>query len=345
MQIANYNKQPSKMNFGREALSLYVYTLLADEVLIKCALSYDLALYDEIETLKDEEVIRKLLPHVEDDEEFTKTLTDIWDLQKQLKRYIREKHTDKSTFIAIGNFRSIMKDLRSKLKEIIEKRLKYSRLFELVPFRKEDVWKLENVLFKFDPAFDKQDLYITELTQTIPEQKYLIAFDTEVEKLFSFCLYDNPDNCNAEIIKIPLWSFPVFDGISFFQMKFTRDYLLPALLEFKAQLKKLSSEVFNIPFEPVNHPKIKQLCQESIEQHIVPVQKSVNDSLYMSQLRNKTEAGKGINFCLGITSAENLVNYYERTEMIEPYVATEIKQQIGRQMDLKACCFFVYCTF
>jgi len=345
MRIATYNREPSKMNFEQEVSSLYVYTLLADEVLIKCALSYDLILYDELETLKDEYVIDILLHHFEGHKEATKTLTGTRELQKQVNKYIREKHKDKAAFIAIGNFRSIMKSLRNKLKESIDARLKYTKLFELAPFTKEKVWKLKHLLYKFDPQYDKQDLYITELTQTIPELKYLMAFESVAEELFSLCLYDNPDNCNAEIIKIPLWSFPVFDGISFFQMKFTRDYLLPALLEFKAQLKKLSSEVFNIPFEPVNHPKIKQLCQESIEQHIVPVQKSVNDSLYMSQLRNKTEAGKGINFCLGITSAENLVNYYERTEMIEPYVATEIKQQIGRQMDLKACCFFVYCTF
>jgi hypothetical protein len=59
-------------------------------------------------------------------------------------------------------------------------------------------------------------------------------------------------------------------------------------------------------------------------------------------MKNKYGNKDEFKFCLGITSAEILIDYYEKTQIILPYVANQIKQRVGRHIDLKANYVFTY---
>ena len=344
MKIATFDKASSQLSYCKQALCLYPYTLLADEVLIRSYWSFSLKNYLDRDKYNDKYAMSLLLHSFKDDADFMKTLNTVIQHQKIVNKYLQQKRNDKSALKFISTHRTDMKGLRWVIEQNLEVSLKKYKLFELLPFD-NNVWKLRTPLLDYVPECPIENAYIGVLSKNIPEHEYALALDTEVENLFSFSLYNSAETVDAEFIKIPLWDFPLFDDITFLQMKYTRDDLTQALHAFKTEYNQLFNKLFTIPFTKDNQQEIKKLCDDSITHHIEPVQQSINNSIYISQLINKTQKDQRMKFCLGITSAENLANYYERCEIVEPYVASQIKQQIGRQMDLQASCIFVYCTF
>ncbi len=345
MKIGSYNDLPSKINYQNEIMSLYVSTLLADEVGIRSVLSFDLMVYTCFDGLSDEAVVCRLLDYQKGSKE-TEILEslEIFRLRMpSIQRLIKQKHKDKNTLQLINQYRTGMSYFRKVLKMTLEARLKEFNLIELVDFEKEELWNLDFPTFTLDT--DLEDSYIAELTLTLTEKDYTLYFDEVVEDLFSFCLSDAPDKNNIEFIKVPLFDFPLFEGFTYLQMKYSIQDLKTVLTAFKKSFDELCLRLYDMTFLPESLEEITQHCLQSIMPHKQPVQQAINNSIYLSRLKNKTDATKGIRFCLGITSIENLINYYDRCEIVQPYVATQIKQQVGRQMDLKAICIFVYCTF
>ena len=102
-----------------------------------------------------------------------------------------------------------------------------------------------------------------------------MSFDSVVEKIFTIADINSDNQTYCDFIKIPLWDFPMFDGITFNQMKYTIGDLKPSLVPFNAQLKELSEQIFTIPFTSENQDEIKQLCSDKLNQFVKPVQQTI----------------------------------------------------------------------
>ncbi len=343
MKIGTYNDLPSKISYRNEAMSLHICTLIADEVGIRNALSGNLMFYVHFERLKDDIVVDKLLELLKQPAGYIEFLMSVRAGMPQVKKLMKAKHKNKLEMSLISAYKRSINLFRQELKEQLVFSLKDFELLELVPFVTNGIWNLDWA--KRTLEMDLEDLYIPELTQTITEGNYTLFFDAVVEELFSFSLFDIPAKDDVEFIKLPLWHFPLFDGFTYQQMKYSRDDLRSVLEAFKASFREFSVALYKLPFGAGNFEELKLLSEQLILPHKERIQESIDNSLYLSQLRNRTEAGKGMKFCLGITSVENLVDYYLRSEIIKPYVGTQVKQRIGREMDLKGSCIFVYCTF
>ena len=74
----------------------------------------------------------------------------------------------------------------------------------------------------------------------------------------------------------------------------------------------------------------------------MPVQQAIDESLYLSKIKNNSPANYGLTFCLGIGSAETIVDFYQKNEIVEPYEANEIKNRISRHINLKSTYIFTY---
>jgi hypothetical protein len=114
------------------------------------------------------------------------------------------------------------------------------------------------------------------------------------------------------------------------------------LVHFNEQLKSLTDNLAKLPFGNENHESIKQLCLDKLNDILETVQTAIDESIYISYLNNQLSSGHRLKFCLGITSAENLINYYEKIKCTEPYMATEIKQQLSRHIPLNTSYVFSY---
>jgi hypothetical protein len=343
MKIASYNMFSTRIIIENESQSLHLNTLIANKLKIASAISPEFIFQRDFDRLEDETVIELILFYFNMYPEVIKIVEDIKDNQSFIKKLIRQKRKDKTSLEIIGRQRSLIFDIRKMLKDYFTDRLVHYKLIEISDFYKEDVWQLEFPLFAADK--NQEDRYIQELTKTISENEFIMSFNGIVEELFTFVGFDSPDNKLFDFIKIPLWHFPLFDGISFNQMKYTLEDLKPALKPFKEQFGELSALLYKMLFNIDCLAEIKQLSSEKLSDHISPVQQAIDNSLYISQLKNKSGGDTVMQFCLGITSAANLVNYYEKAEIIQPYVATETKDQLARHIDLNSACIFSYIRF
>lgn len=343
MKIACFNKLPSSINLMNEALSLYPNTLLSEHLVIASALSIEFIPYNDIDIFSDKEVIEMLSHFFCKHKEYVISLQKSKEMLKENNKYLKQKNKDKLTLKIISLNRKMSRDLRVRLKEQYSKRLKHFKVLELVNFEKESNWELVWALYSHDEK--REDHYIPVLTETILEQEYIMSFDGIVEEIFTFTELDSIENTGFDYIKIPLWDFPMFDGITFLEMKHTCEDIKQALQSYNVMLDELMAKLFKIPFTTENQIEIKHLCTDNITPFILPIQNSINESLYLCKLKNQSDANTGSTFNLGITSAENLINYYEKSGIILPYVAAETKEQLSRKIDLKSSCLFLYNLF
>ena len=85
------------------------------------------------------------------------------------------------------------------------------------------------------------------------------------------------------------------------------------------------------------------MCTEKIIPHISPLQQTIDECIYISKARNQLPKKFNLRLCLGIASADTIISFYEKTEVLLPYVSNEIKDQAGKHIDMKSSHIFVYC--
>lgn len=196
--------------------------------------------------------------------------------------------------------------------------------------------------FDYSQKDNKEHVLIPEITKVLINRHEIMAFHESVEQMYSHVDYYEMETDMIDFIKIPLWDMPFLDELAYKQLKYTRNNLQPAMAPFKIKLQEFWDEINTIQFIDENMEQLKHLCQSKLHPFVQPLQQTINESLYISQIRNKSENNNKLTMCLGITSADKLIQYYEKVETILPYVASEIKQQVSRYMDLKAAQMFVY---
>ncbi len=268
-------------------------------------------------------------------------------LQESLKYYQKtakkkNKLVEEMRFISIfkKNYTMLKLEIKRKLEWLIEA----SYIKPLIGFIEDKTW--QSCSYDFTVLEVKESPYIREIAFSLIERKHILALDFCMEEHFSFSPISliNSDEAFPDFIKIPMWKLPLLKNMTHQQLKYTRQDLQPKLLDFQKQLNELYEDLVNINYSSDNFDQIVQLCNQKLSHHIEPTQKTIDASLYISQHKNMNPADHGLYFNIGITSAATIVNYFEKGNIIEPYVATEIKQQVKRYMDLNSTFMFVYYT-
>ena len=211
---------------------------------------------------------------------------------------------------------------------------------ELVNFAEEETWELDFLDFMDDS--NHEDYYIPKIVDSILDIEEILSFDNCVDELFSHTLLTSNQNKTTDFIKIPLWKLPPLHQMTNAQLTYTSKEFKSILADFQKQLVLLSADLLKTTFSEKNGSLIKEKCADQLLHFVQPIQTSINDSLYISQYKNKFSTTEGITLCLGITSATNLINYFEKTSVVKPYVASEIKQQLSRHIDLNSTHIFAY---
>jgi|WetSurMetagenome_2_1015567.scaffolds.fasta_scaffold286784_1 hypothetical protein len=340
MDIAHYNKLPSKIDFQNEIYSMYVTSLLADKILVRSYLSDEFIAFISQDILDDIFIIRSLKTLYRDQPDFVEQLERTEQLMIDNKEIANRKRKNKLELLAIGKAHSMMAFLRKTFRTCLDNRMKHFKMMELLPFIQNKIWEINLSLNSLDE--NREDPYIPELTETLSTHEFILSLDAVVEEIFTFECYYAEDNNTSDFIKIPLWKFPIFADITYPHLIYTRDMLKTVLYEFNDKLKQLSGQLLQLQYVPENRAEIKRLCYDQLNGLQQPVQQAIDESIYLSRLINSTSVNSSLTFCLGITSIENIVNYFGKTEMVEPYVVTQINQQLGRQIDVKSTFIFSY---
>ena len=288
-----------------------------------------------------EDILIKMFEDLSGDENSTKTFVEsLRENQIRVKKLQQLKHKDKKALIFIGNHKAIINNLRKTLTLEIKDALDFQCLTEFMPFIEQKIMNLKSSNFYTNKNLE--DPFIKGISDTITEQQAILCLTETVDEVFSSISLNEESNNQFDFIKIPMWNFPPIRDLTYAQIKYTRDNLKPIFAEFKTQVQELSEQLFPLSFLPENYQRIKQLCSEKLNYQSQTIEQTIHEHIYISKLKNQYAQNFGTRLYFGITSVENVINYYEKAEIVPDYVANEIKLQVSRHVDLKATLLFTY---
>ncbi len=341
MLIFYFNRQNSKIPISTEGEVIYSNLLFAEACIYMSPAMLTLTDYFMIPLLNDDEIVKGFLLQFENTLSKNNELEKIREMYTYYKKTLNAKRKGKEDMKFLVSFRNLVQGMRKDLALKFKGCLSDSNLFEVYPFVKDELLFIVPVDYK--DSEDLQDFYIGPVIGAISEKGITIFIDDFIEENFSFTNIDELEKEMFDFIKIPLWELPSFHEITYQETKYTRDQLLDILKPFKTQLQEIKTELFGSLYIQENLDHAKQLYKEKISVHIAPIQDALDESIYLSKQRNKYKDKSGFTYCLGITSVKNMVSFLEKAEVILPYVASEIKEQISKQLDLQTNIVFSYC--
>ena len=342
MKIVNLNIMPSEIEVSNEVLSMYLNILVAETIVSASITSHELLMNIHFEKLPDLEIFLQIRFFQPDDAE----LMNIVDYNEKMyiatQKLKHRKITDKKVLNLMNQSRLAMGRMRSYLKGYYKLRLKGLNLVPLLGFETEEFLELSYP--RYDLKTIHENKYIEMLTEIVGNKIDILSLNHVVEKFFTFVDGDAYSDMPFDCIKIPLWDFPLLDDITYAQMKYTREDLKKALYECNFNLQAFVLVSHDKHYNYKDNREILQIFTNHVKSPVKDVQQAINNSLYLCQIKNKTQNKSYARYNLGITSAANLVNHYERSGMLEAYVCSEVKDRLGRKITMQDMCVFSYCT-
>ncbi|MEI8201588.1 MAG: hypothetical protein WCH34_01155 [Bacteroidota bacterium] len=328
------------MNLFQEAVSIHPNLLIADSLIYDTITATFFFSYIDIPTYGIEFIIKCFSSYFKEKEEFIQMAKDL----KRLLPSYRKAKLKKNKTITDLNIIRLYKSMLETVKGMILKRtrriLMNYNLYVLLPFIDDKVLEINRNIWLEDE--NSEPAIIGEIATCLTEHQDILAFDQIIETLFPFSTLQSPKNETDGFIKIPLWNFPPIIGLTYEQIKQTRENLAPAFAPFKEDLKDISDQLFKLSYSSENFYTILQLVKNKLMPHLSPLQQSIDESLYLGKIRKQLSEKLNLQFCLGIASAETIINFYEKTEVVLPYISSEIKDQTRRHIDLQSSHIFLY---
>ncbi len=307
-------------------------TVISDDPRIHC-------IFIEVSELPDKDVIELFRGMFKYSKNCRKIIEYYDSIMPYIKKLMYTKQRDKETMTQYINFKSDISSFKKEISQYRDTLLNDLYLKEVLPFYKEGSFASHPLKGISDP--NKEDVFIKPLVNALLAHDEIIGLHEGMDDYYYHEIGDERvDDCH--FIRIPLWKLPLIKDMNYAQFKFTRDDLAPALLSFKKCLNELSAEFLKIPFTEENLPRFKELCTEKLIPLIAPVQQKIDESLYLCQQKNKNPENTGRELILGISSADFILETLEYSDVILPYVGSEIKQQVGRYFPPESGKIFLY---
>ena len=340
MNIVFFNQTGTLIFPMTESISHKFNLIFFDDVVCNSVYTAMIKYYVEFSTCPDATMIAITENMSKDNEAHLSIINKMKERYPLYKKLLSQKHKDKLTLLKINALRSALTDLRKIVTIKIEGALNEKKLFELIPFYKEDLLKIN--LIEFHNNLIKEDTYLSKFAQSIIDHTSTFSLDEVVERMFTYSEINLKENKFSDFISIPLWNMPPTIKFSYEQLKYTRIDLWETLNPFKNDFKKLAEQLFKIPYLPENLENIKQLCHDKLLPYNEPIRTKIDESLYMVNQKNKLANDFYVTFTVGVAPIEFLVDFYEKSAIILPYMASEIKERVSRHFDLKSSFAFIY---
>lgn len=340
MKTSYYYSPTSVFKTNKHNGFIHAMLLISESLMYSVDKSWANLLLEDIDKWSNEKIYEKFKVVFKTDTRIGVVLDKYDAIARDVKIINTVKHKTKDMLARIVHQKTIINCFKKELLIHRDVLIEHNSIRELMPFIDEGIWLL--TLIDFENKANREDVLISEISDTLTRRESILALDKCVEEMFHYAMFNTAENAACDFIKMPLWNFPLLEELNYAQLKFTREDLQLALAQFSSELTDLSESLFQLPFTLDNQTQIKHLCESKLWQLIHQIQQTIDNSIYISQIKNKLGTETGLKICLGIASAETLIGYFKLTETILPYVADEIKQRTSRHIDLKASYVFIY---
>ncbi len=340
MNMNIFDSPDSVVNYDSKFIHLRSYIFIADTVTLTTRDVDTIMFAIDIEAMSDEMAVAVGKHWLRGNDEFKAMMLVLEETLPIMKKRRAMKHKDKHALYALGSFKQALIDLRRGINLQMEGSMRFNKVITLRLFIEEKIWNIANT--NIFSETNKEDEYIQLICDSILNRKDFMGFDEILIEKFAGATFDNAVDIDCNFIKIPLWDVPVDEGMPVDKIKYTRSDLQTAMKPFKAHLNELKEELNGIQFVTENLVEIEKLCEEKILEYVTPVQQAIDNSIYLSHQRNQSQDDTRSKLYLGISSSDMLIDYLEAFEIIAPYVASEVRDRLAKQMDLESTRLFFY---
>ncbi|MEI8204524.1 MAG: hypothetical protein WCH34_15995 [Bacteroidota bacterium] len=341
MKIAYYNRVKTKLFLDDEAITIYPNLFIADTLFLDSVAAHAMLNYLNVDNFSYELIIDGYEEVHKDDPKFAGNIANARRYLPTHRKYLQMKHKSKEVVRWLNQSTNFFRIASNHVKIFHQNYLEHYSCFTLLPFVEDDIIDVDPSDFNTLDSMDH--VFLQRISDSIIGQSDTLSLDMKIEELFSYVPLMSNTHEFADIMTFPLVDFPKMSQLNYAQIKYTRDNFKPALAPFKNDFKSLANELINIPFTADNSIKIKQLCEDKLAHHKEILQKSLDESLYIVKLNHEFPLEAKQEFHIGVASINTVVDFYEKTEIVQPYMASEIKYQIARKLDLNSSYLFSYC--
>ena len=342
MKLTYLNRKGSIIKFNNEPVNIHLNILIADHIKYCSMLADNIITYKEIDSCSDDklfEVYTQMFDKNEKVSDFIKTIKEHY---PEYKKTINLKNKDKDDLVYIGRHKSLFDRMRKQLKLSLDKELDKSNIKTVLPFLDQGVFEIHLSEELMDN--DKEDFFVREIINTLIDRDSILVLDWMFEPMFRPSLFNLIFNRKRAFVTFPLLEVPPFRNMTYNEMRYTKEELKITLAPLKKDLLEFTDKLSTMRFEKKNVKKINKLLVDTLWNHL-SLQQKIDESLYITKLKNQFPPELNSAFCIGITSAESIVDYFEKAKIILPYLANEIKQQLSRHIELKSSHLFFYQRF
>ncbi|MEI8204834.1 MAG: hypothetical protein WCH34_17575 [Bacteroidota bacterium] len=342
MKICFYDGFDSDFDFANEIASLFPNLLIADHLFYFSSISYTFYFYLNAMELCDELAMDIYEDSYELNENNQNNLDKVRENFHFIKKITHKKNRNKQELIYLGRMRKYFDFIKNDIRRYYESCINDSFLTSLLPFIEDGSFEIKSYGTQIND-FNRDEIML-HITKSIIDLEDVISIDDGIESYYDQVTLDEMDEVDDfEVVNIQLWEFPQLHRLSSTQLKYTRDNLKPVLEPFKKDLKELQHELINIPFGFENTEKIKQICINRLYKHIEPIQKCIDESLYIIKIKNEFPYEPKNTFCIGVLSILTLIELYVETEVITDEMGIEIKAEVAHHHDLDSSYFYCFC--
>jgi len=151
-------------------------------------------------------------------------------------------------------------------------------------------------------------------------------------------VYDSAEN--YEIYSMPLFKLLYSSEIAKVNMPILRNNILTIVSPLMEKLQQFRTSISSEIYSHSIHDKIVEFY-ESLKPLRESIQKKLNDQMYFQQIKNSTDDSRELEIRASVSSLDLIIDYFSTSDILLPFIATAMKQNLSLQKDLDKCEMFL----
>lgn len=259
----------------------------------------------------------------------------------------KNKNKSKTVKTGIAEYRSILAIFRKSVlewyREVIKDYLKCSNWIDLF----DGVVAKASCIQEYDASGNKEDDLLNLLYDEISGNENFILLKDNFPKIIKeINLQDNINTVQTEENKtgyfnIPLLHIPFLANEKKEIMQMLRNNLRPCFQNISDVIEDIKKTVRNEYFDEGLKNTVANFS-DKIKPETEKIQNIISQQLHFQQLINSTDNWFNIYLNLGICSINTLVDYYEKSGNLLPFVADSLKKKLALKTDIDKCDAFLF---
>ena len=280
----------------------------------------------------------------EDNEEFEKYI-EMTAKFKELVGKNTNKHLSKQDLITRGKYYNWIEICRKLVKSKLEVILTDLFLIQFVGLeeRKVSYSNIKNSYFISSIKEDETKVILYEYLKDDINTMLINKNFKNSLKIKDISILNNRNDEKIDAYFIPLFRMP-FNISDFYTSEILINLKSQIFQKFDSIASKINENIKQISLNKFDNSTSDILVKmyDSLAEENTSFQKEIDNNMYFKMIINNIKDCSFYQICLGVTTKNIIVDYYEKINVLEPFLAKSLKDKLELKYDLNSCKFFYY---